>query len=133
MKYTLIFTVILMLYILSFSAVSKTLLFSSLLLSGLAMLYFPLFLLSMKFLSKKSLNKNLFMPLNIALVISTITNLASFNSPTFFAVMFLVQFIMIPFAVLWSAYEFHKEGLILPFVFSFMVWGAIVFIVGKFL
>ncbi len=122
-----------MLYLFSFSAVSKTLFFSSLLLSALSILYFPLFLFSMKLLSNKTLKRNLFMPLNVALVLSTITNLASFNSPPFFAVMFLVQFIMIPFALLWSAYEFHKEGLILPFASSFVVWGAIVFIAGIFI
>ncbi len=129
MKFVGIFTLIFSMYFLSFFAVSSSLAKPSLVLFAAALLYFPISVLSTRVLKYSFPEKNLFLPFEVSLVISIITNLASINSPPFFAVMFLIQFIIIPLGLIWSAYEFHREGRILPFFVSFFIWVSVVALV----
>ena len=126
MKYTAIFTLILALYLLSFSFVSKELILPSLRFALLGLLFFPIFFLISRILKLDYPKKNLFLPLEVALAFSILANLASIGSPPFFAVMFLVQVIALPFAFILTAYEFYREGLILSFLLSFIIWFGII-------
>ncbi len=126
MKYTAIFTLILALYLLSFSFVSKELILPSLRFALLGLLFFPIFFLISRILKLDYLKRNLFLPLEVALALSILANLASIGSPPFFAVMFLVQVIALPFAFILTAYEFYREGLILSFLLSFIIWFGII-------
>jgi hypothetical protein len=125
-KYTAIFTLILALYLLSFSFVSKELILPSLRFALLGLLFFPIFFLISRILKLDYLKRNLFLPLEVALALSILANLASIGSPPFFAVMFLVQVIALPFAFILTAYEFYREGLILSFLLSFIIWFGII-------
>ncbi len=69
--------------------------------------------------------------MEVALLVSIIANIASVGSPAFFAVMFLVQVIALPFALILTAYEFHKEGISLVFVLSFVIWFGIILLLEQ--
>ncbi len=131
MKYLAIFTAILSLYLLSFGFLSKSVFLPALMFAIFGLLFFPIYFFIGKLLRYGFPQRNLFLPLDIALIIAILTNIAGIGSPPFFAVMFLVQVVMLPFALIWCAYEFYKEGLILPFAVSFVLWGGLVFVVGS--
>lgn|GEM_PF-1021185 len=126
MKYLTIFTFILSLYLLSFSFISDRLILPSLKFALLGSLFFPIFIFISRILRVDYPRRNLFLPVEVALVFSILSNLASIGSPTFFAVMFLVQAIALPLALIFTLYEFHREGRSLIFVLSFIVWFGIV-------
>ncbi len=128
MKYTAIFTLILAFYLLSFSFVSKKLILPSLKFALLGLLFFPIFFLISRILKLDYPKRNLFLPLEVALALSILANLASTGSPPFFAVMFLVQVIALPFAFILTAYEFYRERLILSFLLSFIIWFGIIYL-----
>ncbi len=131
MKYPLIFTIILSLYLLSFSFLSGRLFLPSLKFSLLGLLFFPIFILLSRILRVEYPKSNLFLPIEVALLVSIVANIASIGSPAFFAVMFLVQVIALPFAFILTAYEFHKERISLVFVLSFVMWFGIILLLEQ--
>jgi len=129
-KYQAIFTLILSLYLLSFSVLSKRLILPSLKFALAGLLFFPISAFISRIM-KAYPKRNLFLPLEVALIASTLANLASIGSPAFFAVMFLVQAIVLPLAFVVTAYEFGRERLGLIFLLSFLVWFGAVLLLGQ--
>ena len=122
-----IFTTLLMaVYSLSFAVVDSRLFSVSLLLAAVSLLYFPIYLAVTWMLRLAPLERNLFLPLDIALVVGAITNVVSIGSPAFFAIMFVTQIFIIALGFLWSAYEFTKEGRAWQFAISFGIWFMVV-------
>jgi len=119
-------TLLMAIYSLSFAAVDSRLLPVSLLLAAVSLLYFPIYLAVTWMLRLGPLERNLFLPLDIALVVGAITNVVSIGSPAFFAIMFITQIFIIALGFFWSAYEFTREGRIWQFALSFGLWFMVV-------
>jgi hypothetical protein len=113
-------------YSLSFAVVDPRLLIPALLLGAVSLLYFPIYLAVSWTLKLGPLERNLFLPFNIALIVGAVTNVVSVGSPAFFAVMFVTQIFILAVGFFWSAYEFTKEGRIWQFAISFGIWFMVV-------
>ncbi len=125
-SHELLTTLLMALYSLSFAAVDSHLLRPALFLAGVSLFYFPIYLAVTRMLKAGPLKENLFLPLDIAIAVSTITNVMSFGSPPFFAVMFILQVFILAIGFLWSAYEFARAGRTLQFFLSFALWSVVV-------
>ncbi len=127
------FTTLMAAYSLSFALVDRGLLRPSAVVSLVSLAFFPVFVLVGRLLKKGPLKRNLFLPLDIALMVSTVMNAVSFGDVHFFAVMFVIQIFILAMAFVWSAYEFVREGRTLQFVLSFAIWFSLVVLTDAFL
>ncbi len=119
-------TLLMVLYSLSFAAVDTRLLSVALVLAGISVLFFPIYVAVSAFLRKGPIEQNLLLPFDIALVVAALTNVVSFGSPAFFAIMFIAQIFILSVGFFWSAYEFAREGRLMQFFLSFGLWSVVV-------
>lgn len=125
-RHELLTTVLMALYSLSFAVVDPRLLTASIVLAGVSLLFFPIYVAVSAMLRKGPIDRNLFMPFDIAVAVATVTNVVSVGSPAFFAIMFITQVFILAVGFFWSAYEFAREGRLLQFFLSFALWSVVV-------
>ncbi len=125
-RHEIFVTLLMVLYSLSFAAVDTRLLTVSLILAGVSLLFFPIYVAITVLLRKGPIEQNLLLPFDIALIVAAVTNVVSVGSPAFFAIMFITQIFILSVGFFWSAYEFAREGRLLQFVLSFGLWSVVV-------
>ncbi|NPA80268.1 MAG: hypothetical protein GXO29_04385 [Thermotogae bacterium] len=130
-RHELFLTLLLVLYSLSFAVVDGRLLQPALIMAAVSAAFFPICLLVSYALRMPPLERNLLLPLDIALAVGAITNVISIGSTAFFAIMFVSQVFILAIGFMWSAYECTREGRTMQFMFAFLLWFLLLSAVGK--
>ncbi|NPB04173.1 MAG: hypothetical protein GXO39_07160 [Thermotogae bacterium] len=124
-RHEIFFTLLLVLYSLSFALIDPELVKPALILASVSITFFPIYAMVTKLLKKPPLKSNLLLPLSIGLAFGAITNAVSFKSSSFFAIMLVTQVFILAIGFFWTAYEFAREKRLLQFFLTFLLWGVL--------